>query len=374
MTNTTVPIILCGKSTQIGTSVIAALKPEYEVIHFILTPAAALAEIPLILKGEAVTSDNDLGSHDYSKKTRVVIFGGAYEENDVEAVLKASKEAGGPLVPFLRPDTTKAAPPLGPEYGKALVARLKVTMGEMNAEGKLGAGNEDLYLSNLIRHQSPPNPIKTRLPPTFEIPGKTWEPTPYNWFLGTWYFTHSNSVVYQLWQDMQWTLSATGTTDIDGTLQDLTSEFALNETAFVFKNYGIDTPTVINGQIIPDSYTYVPTAPLSFANNTWEVLAWGYDSNGVPYAAVYETPADAGFTGPSLDIISRDDNGPSKPTLDGIYDAIKYLKNSQLDALLSSVVKLPQNGARDGQPYPSCNATCMMNAYAFGVALGTGEN
>jgi len=230
----------------------------------------------------------------------------------------------------------------------------------------------ELYLSNLNKHQSPPNPIDIRLPPTFEIKTcgcATWDPTPPSWFLGTWYFSYSNSIIYQEFQDMQWTLSPTETYAIDGTLQDLTSEFALNETNFVFKNYGIDTPTVINGSPVPDSYTYIPTAPLAFANNTWEVIAWGYDSKGVPYSVVYETP-DAGI-GPSLDIISRDDDGPSKDTLDAIYAAVKGLHNEALDALLASEVKLTQNGGRNGQLYPSCNATCVTNAYAFGVAQGT---
>lgn len=169
---------------------------------------------------------------------------------------------------------------------------------------------------------------------------------------------------------MEWTLSPTETYPIDGTLQDLTSEFARNETSFVFKNYGIDTPTVINGKPIPDSYTYVPSGPLAFANNTWEVIAWGYDSNGVPYAVLYETPADAGLVGPALDIISRDDDGPSKATLNAIYDGIKDLQNSQLNTLLASVVKLNQNGGRNGELYPSCNTTCMTNGKQYSVLTG----
>ncbi|KAN0112531.1 hypothetical protein V8E51_005482 [Hyaloscypha variabilis] len=231
----------------------------------------------------------------------------------------------------------------------------------------------DLNICPLRRHQTPPNNIEIRLPPTFQLPSQIdWEPTPPFWFLGTWYFAYSNSVVYQLFQNMQWTLYPTGTYGIDGTLQDLTSEFALNKTSFVFKNYGVDTPTVINGQPVPDSYTYVPTPPLTFANNTWEVIAWGYDSDGVPYAVVYETPADGGLVGPSLDIISRSDKGPSKPTLDAIYDGINDLHNDALSAVLKIVVKLTQNGGRNGELFPSCNATCQTNAYAFGVALGTG--
>ena len=227
--------------------------------------------------------------------------------------------------------------------------------------------NAELHLSNLLKHQSPPNPIAFRLPPALDsCYDAAWEPTPANWFLGTWYFIYSNSLIYQLFQDMQWTLSPTETTPLDGTLQDLTSEFSLNETSFVFKNYGIDIPTVKDGKLIPDSYFYVPTGPLAFANNTWEVIAWGYDSNGVPYSVVYETPADAGLVGPSLDIISRDDNGPSKLTLDAIHEGIKGLHNDQLDKLLASEVKLKQNGGRNGQRYPSCNATCVTNGtYIF---------
>lgn len=110
-----------------------------------------------------------------------------------------------------------------------------------------------LHLSNLNSHQSPPHPIDFRLPPTFQIEShESWKLTPLSWFLGTWYFIYSNSRIYQEWQDMQWTLSPTETYSIDGTLQDLTTEFALNETSFVFENYGIDTPTVINGKPVPD--------------------------------------------------------------------------------------------------------------------------
>lgn len=168
---------------------------------------------------------------------------------------------------------------------------------------------------------------------------------------------------------MQWTLSPTETYSIDGTLQDLTTEFAFNETFYVFKNYGIDTPTFINGKAVPDSYTYVPTGALAFANNTWEVIAWGYDGKGVPFAVVYETPAAAGAVGASLDIISRDDDGPSKETLKEIEDGVKALHDSQLNSLLASVVKLTQNGGRNGQLYPSCNATCMTNGMLFPVSI-----
>lgn len=40
-------------------------------------------------------------------------------------------------VPWLRPDLSKPAPPLGPEYGKALVARIKKLVPELEKEGKM---------------------------------------------------------------------------------------------------------------------------------------------------------------------------------------------------------------------------------------------
>lgn len=202
---------------------------------------------------------------------------------------------------------------------------------------------------------------------------------------------------------MQWTLYPTETYGIDGTLQDLVSNFALDETFFVFKNYGIDNPTIIDGKPVPDSYWYIPTPPLALINNTWEVISRGYDSEGVPFSVVYETPvskevlcsyfrtpksthpktrtcplpcplyfrtikhnanslqADAGFVPPCLDIVSRSDKGPSKATMDAIYDGITDLHNDVLTALVKNVVKMVQNGGRTGELYPSCNVTCQAN-------------
>lgn len=38
-------------------------------------------------------------------------------------------------VPWLRPDLSKPAPLLGPEYGKAMVERIKVTVKELKEKG-----------------------------------------------------------------------------------------------------------------------------------------------------------------------------------------------------------------------------------------------
>ncbi|KAI2602098.1 hypothetical protein GGR54DRAFT_553251 [Hypoxylon sp. NC1633] len=130
------PVILCGKTELIGRGVIAGLKPEFDVIHFIMTPEAGIVQIPAILKGEqAPPSHSELGSKDYSELPVAIILGGGYDDADIEVMIKAS--AGIKPMPWLRPDLTKPAPPLGPEYGKALVARIKELLAELQKEGKM---------------------------------------------------------------------------------------------------------------------------------------------------------------------------------------------------------------------------------------------
>ena len=56
-----------------------------------------------------------------------------------EACYGAGRE-GCKRVPWLRPDLTKPTPPLGPEYGKHMVGRVKVCLGGMDLKGEGGDG------------------------------------------------------------------------------------------------------------------------------------------------------------------------------------------------------------------------------------------
>ncbi|KAI1392891.1 uncharacterized protein F4822DRAFT_144881 [Hypoxylon trugodes] len=138
------PVILCGKTEDIGRGVIASLKPEYDVIHFVMTPEAGVSQIPAILKGEqAVPSDSTLGSKDYSKPPVAIILGGGYDDAGAEVMMKAS--SGIKPMPWLRPDLSKAAPPLGPEYGKALVARIKELLAQLQKQGEMNEEKVQWY-------------------------------------------------------------------------------------------------------------------------------------------------------------------------------------------------------------------------------------
>lgn len=66
-----------------------------------------------------------------------MLLGAGYDDEAVAEMREACKDAGSGI-PWLRPDTTKPAPPLGPEYGKALVRRIKELMGTLAEQGKLG--------------------------------------------------------------------------------------------------------------------------------------------------------------------------------------------------------------------------------------------
>ncbi|KAF9699048.1 hypothetical protein EKO04_003110 [Ascochyta lentis] len=113
------PVILCGKTEAIGATVIENLKPEFEVVHVIQTVDAGKLQIPALLRGEKLElSGSSLGSKNYERMPVAVLLGAAFDDQGIQELRKAAE--GTKNVPWLRP-----APPPGPEYGKAMVARIK---------------------------------------------------------------------------------------------------------------------------------------------------------------------------------------------------------------------------------------------------------
>ncbi|KAI0153127.1 hypothetical protein GGR57DRAFT_157009 [Xylariaceae sp. FL1272] len=84
---------------------------------------SGVAQIPAFLRGEVPPSDSELGSKEYNRPPIAIILGGGYDDKAAEAMMEASK--GIKPIPWLRPDVSKIAPPLGPEYDKAIVRREK---------------------------------------------------------------------------------------------------------------------------------------------------------------------------------------------------------------------------------------------------------
>lgn len=81
-------------------------------------------------------------------------MGGAYQDKDVEEVIKLAKSTPGAVeIPWLRVDSSKMqTPPTEPTeeqaavYGKAVVKRMKEGLCKLEEEGKLGQGNGGVHL------------------------------------------------------------------------------------------------------------------------------------------------------------------------------------------------------------------------------------
>ncbi|KAK2731036.1 hypothetical protein FQN55_005168 [Onygenales sp. PD_40] len=130
------PIIVCGRASQIANKVVEFLKPEFEVIHVILSLASGKTELPLLLNvpntdSTTIPCESNIGSRNYSEAPFAVVIGGGYDDEAVAELEEACKAelanmTGKATIPWLRVDKTKPAPPPGgPEYGNAVAGRTK---------------------------------------------------------------------------------------------------------------------------------------------------------------------------------------------------------------------------------------------------------
>ncbi|KAF7340959.1 hypothetical protein MSAN_02081200 [Mycena sanguinolenta] len=119
----------------------------FSVIHFTLA-ASSLTEIPLLLKGEVPNpSSSSLGSGNWSTFPKAIVFGGAFEDAQIEALRKAVTETPGTKrIPWLRVDWSRPHPPIGPEYAAAIVERTKAMLSKLESEGKFDVEDDSIYL------------------------------------------------------------------------------------------------------------------------------------------------------------------------------------------------------------------------------------
>ncbi|KAL2826411.1 hypothetical protein BDW59DRAFT_160935 [Aspergillus cavernicola] len=140
-----IPVVLFGRSATVGKPVSELLRPEYEVIHFIVTPEEARAELPRLLAGRdpQSASPNDVGSHNYSQPPRVAIFGRGYNPDFVQELKKVCGDDVRQPVAWVVGEPSKAptAPP-PPGYGKLVADEVKGVLETWREEG----GAEDAFI------------------------------------------------------------------------------------------------------------------------------------------------------------------------------------------------------------------------------------
>lgn len=114
------------------------------MIQFIQTVETGKQQIPALLRGEHPgPSGSALGSKNYERTPIAVLLGAAFDDQGIKDLREAAK--GTKNVPWLRPDTSKPTPPPGPEYGKAMVARIKERVASLDKEGKLEGNGEVVW-------------------------------------------------------------------------------------------------------------------------------------------------------------------------------------------------------------------------------------
>ncbi|KAJ4128136.1 hypothetical protein NW768_008420 [Fusarium equiseti] len=144
-----IPIILCGKTEFIGQRVIEALKPEIEVVHFVLPGESGKHIIPELLRGNHPPShpeSSTIASGNYAHVPCAVVLGGAFEDVDIAALRDAVKDVDGVRgVAWVRQDTTQPAPPVtSPEYPKLMTKRTKEAIIQLYKDGKLDGSRDEI--------------------------------------------------------------------------------------------------------------------------------------------------------------------------------------------------------------------------------------
>ncbi|KAI1502081.1 hypothetical protein F5X99DRAFT_380545 [Biscogniauxia marginata] len=133
------PIVLIGLHTEMGALVSRSLLPEYEVIRFIQSFEEAQADLPHLLAGREppTPSTNDVGTHEYGRPARAVLFGRAFTPEQAAALKKSAAGSAKDAVVWVAGDP--AGKPSGdgppPGYEEVVAKTAKSIIGRWREEG-----------------------------------------------------------------------------------------------------------------------------------------------------------------------------------------------------------------------------------------------
>jgi hypothetical protein len=128
--------------------------------------------------------------------------------------------------------------------------------------------------------------------------------------------------------------------------------------------YVISTPAFHS----PEVFIFNATSYL-IANTIYEVVAWGYDSNGDGYFMTYDGPTTGTGSPSDLTIYSRIEGGLGNALRSAIVQAFTGFENSELTQGAESLKKVPLDGRRAGMPLVSCDQACTENEDFKGLGL-----
>ncbi|KAL1793539.1 hypothetical protein ACET3X_008521 [Alternaria dauci] len=141
-----IPIVVCGKNPNIAKAVRESVKPEYDVIHIILSVEEATSSIPLLISSKTPpNSSSNIGSQNYGTRPAVVALGGGFNNEMFEEI---KKSCGNEKMVWVRTDITRTGemPDFNDHeaYGKATGARLKKCLDELKI-GREGGKTEGIW-------------------------------------------------------------------------------------------------------------------------------------------------------------------------------------------------------------------------------------
>ncbi|QKX54775.1 uncharacterized protein TRUGW13939_01864 [Talaromyces rugulosus] len=123
-----IPIILCGKSLENGAMVAQFLKSEFEVIHFVSSFEQAKAEFAELIAGRApkLSISENIGTQNYSKLPLAIVFGRAYDPDDVTELNRIFRGTGSAPLAWIAGNRDVRPPAqLGPGYAEKAAENTK---------------------------------------------------------------------------------------------------------------------------------------------------------------------------------------------------------------------------------------------------------
>ncbi|KAI1172257.1 hypothetical protein F4777DRAFT_520860 [Nemania sp. FL0916] len=133
-----IPVILCGKTLEVGEKVAPLVKPEIEVIQFINSFEDCKTNFPDLLagRGPKVPILNNVGTHDYSRAPRAIIFGRAFKPEEVKELNRLFQHSSSTPVAWIAGDPTVKPPAHpGPDYAEQAAANVKRALQQWMDQG-----------------------------------------------------------------------------------------------------------------------------------------------------------------------------------------------------------------------------------------------